>query len=363
MLGRAPSVSPAARRASASALCAALIFLLFTPVARAANDETLASTGVRTPVSAGSGWVVWSARDGGIWRLMGRHRGVVRRLPIRARSVPFDADVGTDRHGHAVITFSRCSEEPLDVGAGVQAWWLADGCSTRVVDLGHMRERSAGVPRRRGQSDSTPSMWEGRLAFARRDGPRRRARVLVFDPRTRRTRALAGDGFGSTGSGVAVEALDLGSRVAASLWYARTGAGPSPGWEVAADILANRRRRVVGTGFVGEACTGGDDLSRPAAPTTTGWTVTYSQLTSSCYHDRVDLVRADVRSGRFSRGSLEGEVLESSWALGSGVVLLALDTAGPPGARCDAAGAPCELRRVVTPPLSPFSPSFRPSAR
>src|SRR5262245_44963312 len=121
----------------------AAILALATSVAvgaPSASAQPLASVASATPVSAAAGWVVWSQHATTTWRLMARNRGITRQLPIMGRRVPFDADVGTDRRGRAVATFSRCDSEPLAAHGPGEAWWTADGCHIRVVDLASGRE-------------------------------------------------------------------------------------------------------------------------------------------------------------------------------------------------------------------------------
>lgn len=297
------------------------------PTAPAADAQPLAILTARTPVSAGSGWIVWSARQGARWRLTARHAGVTRRLAIAGRFVPFDADVGTDRRGRAVATFSRCESDPQPGPAGGRAWWLADGCRLRVVDLAGGRERPGGVRRPVGASDSTPSMCRGRIAFARRPPPAagRGAAGRALRRHHRRLRALPGRGAG------AVEGLDLGSRLVAVVWYAPAGTG---GWQVVAGDPAGHAHEI-DSGFIGEACTGSPDFSKPSTPAVAGWVVTYTQLTSSCYQDSAVLVRTDVRADSAERGPLAGDALEASWWTGPGVALVAPPGTGPDWLRCD----------------------------
>ena len=41
-----------------------------------------------------------------------RFNGVTSRVPVRPRSVPFDADLGPDVNGETVAAYSRCAREP-----------------------------------------------------------------------------------------------------------------------------------------------------------------------------------------------------------------------------------------------------------
>jgi hypothetical protein len=140
-----------------------------------AGAQEIAQVNEQVPIAAHDGWVVWSAKEGEKFRLVAWHEGVSRTLAVRGRSRPFDVDVGTDVRGHPVATFSRCSrfasitvyEARRDVGAA---------CRIRVVDLSTGTERGARLPVAPGTSDTVPSMWRGRVAFARRD-PRHHGNV------------------------------------------------------------------------------------------------------------------------------------------------------------------------------------------
>jgi hypothetical protein len=241
-------------------------------------------------------------------------------------------------------------------------WWTADGCHIRVVDLASGRERAAGVPRPKGASDSTPSMWRGRIAFARRDAPDGVPRILVYDPASRRLRRLPGGDTGSSQIKVAAAGIDLGSRLVAFRWFAQSGDGA---WEVIADDLTTRRSRLIGTGFIGEVCTGGVDGSAPTTPTTDGWFVLYAHLSSSCFVDTAVLVRVDVRHRRYVRGPLPDETMAGTWYSSGGVSVVAPPPPPPPPylpTECTT-GTPCVLEQLAIPALTPFSPTFEPPLR
>jgi hypothetical protein len=292
----------------------------------------------------------------------------------RLASQPFDLDVGTDAHGRPVAAFSRCAVAPVVLLGRTEAW-SGSGCRVRVVDLATGRERAGGVPRPPGTSDTTPSMWRGRIAFARRDVRHHRnvAQVLLWSPSSRRVTALAHGAMptdcsyagGCTGMTVlgAVDGLDLGSRIAASRWMVQApGIVGHVAWEVRADRLADRRSALLGSGFRGEVCTGGTDGVVPSVPSVSGSDVWFSQRSSRCYADTASLVRFDVGTRGAACGRLDGEILQSTR---DGDALYAL-VAPPPQGEVDptcAADAPCTVERLDTPPLvarayHPTSPFF-----
>jgi hypothetical protein len=245
----------------------------------------------------------------------------------------------------------------------------------RVVDLATGRERAGGVPRPAGTSDTTPSMWRGRIAFARRDVRRHRnvAQVMVWSPSARRLTALphgamptdcpyAGGCKGMTMLG-AVDGLDLGSRLAAFRWLIQApGVIGHGGWEVRADRLTDGRSILVGSGFLGEACTGGTDGVLPSLPSVDGGDVWFSQLSSRCYVDIASVARFDADTRGAAFGTLEGEILQSTRDGDALYALVAPTPQGEVNPAC-ALDAPCTIERLDTPALvarvyHPKSPFF-----
>jgi hypothetical protein len=215
----------------------------------------------------------------------------------------------------------------------------------------------------------------GRIAFARRDvrGHRNVAQVMLWSPSARRLTALPhgamptdcpyrGGCKGMTVLG-AVDGLDLSGRLAAFRWLVQApGVVGHLGWEVRADRLSDGRSRLVGSGFLGEACTGGTDAVLPSLPSADGSDVWFTQRTTRCYVDTASLVRFDVGTRGAAFGSLDGEILQ---ATRDGDALYALVAPAPQGEvnpTC-AADAPCTIERLDPPPLvaradRPKSPFF-----
>jgi len=358
------------------AVCVAVVGNV--PAASAAGGPAvLATVTKQTAIAAGGGWVVWSSPDAsGHFDLVASHHGIVATLPVQAQAQPFDADVGTDAAGRVVATFSRCRVPPVTSFD----WVTRDGvaCSARVVDLASGTERSAGIPRPKGASDTFPSMWAGRIAFARQD-PRHKdvEQVLLWSLRTRRLTVLphgvvptscpyrkASDCVGQPVSGT-VLGLDLGSRLVSFLWSVEAPAVVGHGgYEVRTDRLSDRRSVLVGSGFLGEACTGGHDGVFPSPPVSQGASVWYAQLTSTCYAYASTLERY-ATSPRLAgaSGPLDGIVLQVAR---DGTDLYAL--VAPPNLpddepTCDQPARPCTIQRIATPALTavrrlPSAPVF-----
>jgi hypothetical protein len=334
----------------------------------------IASLSANVPVSAHAGWVVWSVQANGRWELVAWHRGVVRKLPIRPRPQPFDVDLGTDSRGRTVATFSRCAQTPA--APPYSGWtepWTGSGCHIRVLDLATVRERAARIPRPAGTSDTTPSMWRGRIAFGRLD-PRRHhdvMQVLMWSPRTRRVTSLRHGGVPSscpyrTGCRGqvfrgAVQGLDLGARLVTFLWWVEAPAVYGHGgWEVRADRLRDGTTMLAGAGVAGEACTGGADLVASTPPQADGDALWFSRRTSVCYHDTTVLIRADSRTGRRRSAPLPAQTLQLAR---DGRTLYALVAPPPPdevAPTCGAPGAPCVLERLPTPRLTDREPRPEP---
>src|SRR5687768_741346 len=88
--------------------------VFLSPAADAAADEVIATTARPTPVSAHAGRIVWSTYDPAerAFFLAQSFGGVTSRVPVRPRTVPFDADLGPDVNGETVAAYSRCAREP-----------------------------------------------------------------------------------------------------------------------------------------------------------------------------------------------------------------------------------------------------------
>src|SRR5665213_2379168 len=148
---------------------------LTAAAAAGAAAAPLAMVDAATPLSAGNGWLVWSAPEGREWTLMAYHAGSVVRLPVSPRAQPFDASVGTDVAGLPVVTFSRCARTPRMSTVGEQGGGggallepaSGAGCRIRVLDLMDGAEIKPPIPAPPGASDTTPSIWHGQIAFAR----------------------------------------------------------------------------------------------------------------------------------------------------------------------------------------------------
>lgn len=360
------------RRAALLAGMLALVAVSALTVATPAQGRVpvvLAPVSANGPISARGGWVVWSTPGSGGWVLMAWHRGSRFRLPVAPRPEPFDVNVGSDAGGRPVATFSRCATTPVPTAFfndGPPAHVLGRGCRVRVLVLAGGRERAAALTHPIGTSDTDPSMWRGRLAFARFDSARHAdvEQVLVWSPRTHRLSTVPHGGMpptcpyglgacrGLTRLGV-VQGLDLDASIVTFTWMIQApGVLGHGGWEVRADRLDHHARVLIGSGVIGEACTGpGTDLAVPSPPIARGGRAWYSELDGSCYVFTSSLVRFDPLTRAAATAALPAETLQLAR---DGDALYAL--VAPPGRgqslpTCAAPGAPCQIERLATPAL------------
>jgi hypothetical protein len=327
----------------------------------------LAPVGNDSALSAYGGWVVWSELEAnGRWALTAWHRGAKTRLPVGTRSVPFDVDLGSDAHGRVVATYSRCATEPTPIPGtesvvgyaspnGLPRWSRASRCSLRVLDIATGRERALRVPRPSGASDTTPSMWRGRVAFARLARRATVAQVLLFTPSTGRLRRLRhgripsdcpfrGGCRGSKREGE-VQQLDLGARAVAFVWDVRapgvTGVGD--GWELRADRLADGASRLFGSGYQSGAC----GARYPVSPNVAGDVVWFDEIRYLCDKPHTTFLLGDLTTGRYGRSDETSPQL--AWQLArDGSAMYSIRGPRPPQGPandppCIRTAGPCQL--------------------
>ncbi len=352
------------RFSTAAILCVAAAF------APAAHAEDVAPLAAISPVSAWGGQVVWSAFDGTAYHLMARSSSGVSALPVAPRPVPFDADVGPDRDGVPAVVYSRCVREDVrPTPGGVVRASLAAGCRIFKLRLTpgaqeHRVRATAG----RGTSETTPAIWRGRIAFARRDEravPARRSLTSLFTQARAGSRRLVGipgglipacpPGQRCTELPVTSTAsLDVnGERVTYLWWVSGPGINIGIAYEVRVATIGAARSRLLEARGYGESedwCDGS-----PRAPLLLGGAVLWPRSSEfgSC---TTTLVRLSVRSGRAATAPMPDSVL--ALASDGGRMFAAL-AAGPFGGfiRC---GDPAFSCRLVDLPLPRFVPAYAP---
>ena len=158
-------------------------------------------------VSSYGGYAAWSRRTGpSRYRLMIRHAGRTRALPVTSRRVPFDVSLGKDARGRTVAVFSRCRNERDGPGAlpgGLPAYASFSDCRIRLVPVGDGGGRERAVRLSAGAQVSSrfmPAIAGSRLAYAGVRGRGSRLRQGVFTQLIDR-RMAPRELRGGTGSG------------------------------------------------------------------------------------------------------------------------------------------------------------------
>jgi hypothetical protein len=107
---------------------------------------------------------------------MTNEMGATSAVPVRPRSVPFDVDLGPDdRTLHIVAVYSRCRRDPPlrrdpaigNVIAQMPDWARGRGCNVYKFDFETDRESKVVSTDSPQASEFLPSIWNGRIAFAR----------------------------------------------------------------------------------------------------------------------------------------------------------------------------------------------------
>ncbi len=272
---------------------AALLCLLGFPAAALADGSRIAPTDLpATDLASGEGAVLPSAAAGHVvfsrqvsgtdrYELVDWMAGRgLRTLPVGTRVIPFDADLGRDSAGRAVLTYSTCTTDGRLGGVlPTLDFTKARGCRIRFVAL--TKDGIAGIPRTlklRGSSNlslTTPSM-HGRsiAAVAQPARGSQNARVLYWrTPDSRPERLRGGTKPTCTWSSCpvtptsGVEALDLGGRYVAFLWrLTDPDIGVAPSQELRMSALRHGTGRQVlrAQGYTSGACGFRQPLS-PAA--------------------------------------------------------------------------------------------------
>ncbi len=136
----------------------AVVVLLGVSGPSSAQAASTVASGLRTsvPIAALQGRVIWSAFDArrGGYVLRSRKDGQTVTLRHRPQRRPFDVDLGTDRHGRVVATYSRCRSEST-----------VTNCDAYSYSFAERRERRIPQAARPGIDETWPSMWRGRTAF------------------------------------------------------------------------------------------------------------------------------------------------------------------------------------------------------
>lgn len=162
-------------------LLAVLTAALGLALATAANAavsplETVERLAKQATVTAFGQKVAWSRYDpaGRNYRLvvadLGQPDDPPTVLPIAARAVAFDVDLGPGPDGQTMAVYSRCAQEPDGDYYGQKLWPNnARGCDIYAFDFAAGQERKlknlSSI-----HEDFLPTLWKGGVAFARSYG-------------------------------------------------------------------------------------------------------------------------------------------------------------------------------------------------
>lgn len=232
-----PSLAPSTLSAVLMAAVAALVLGGAMAAAAAQAETVLAREWAPSKVSHFGGMTAWSRLDPrtGLYRLV-VHDGQREHVPpIEPRAVPFDIDLGRDRGGDVVAAYSRCEREPrVDEGAPrLPVWATGEGCDLFLYSpeggSARVETRIAG-PSTDESSEFLPSIWRGRVAFARvyesREGRRGTLPYLYVRGREGSTSSQRQPGGARGQSGLpGPTALDLYGRRLGFAWIHRREEG------------------------------------------------------------------------------------------------------------------------------------------
>ncbi|HEY4810244.1 MAG TPA: hypothetical protein VIH71_04205 [Solirubrobacteraceae bacterium] len=357
-------------------LCSVLALCASSAACALANPGTIANLNTNVPISAGQGWLLWSVPVAGGWGLDAYHHDQISPIPVAPRPQPFDVNVGTSAAGVAVATFSRCVRTPLPS----EAWQFSgtdksSGCRIYMLNLASGRESRLPIPAPHGVSDTTPSIWHGNVAFARKSPFHKEIeQVMLWSSRHPHTLTALRHGavpshcperprgcVGEPQRG-SVVALDSNGKVVTYLWHVSGPGIVGEGtWEVRLDDLATGHSSIAATGFGREVCTGpteGVENSYPGAPLATGDGLVFPllQIYGYCYRKDVSsLVGLRYGSANPASGSLPGNVLAIARD-GSSVYALTAQTPTAEMVPTCSSEQPCALEAITLPPLTKREP-------
>lgn len=133
----------------------------------AAQPASLGQTS-EVSIAAYGGWVAFT-RAG---ELQLSHAGRPATVaPVPPRSIAFDVALGPGPNGHVTAVYSRCRHDRPNQGGrhnGYPSYEASSGCDLYAYDTVTHQERRLRAVSRPDASEYAPSLWRGRIAFARR---------------------------------------------------------------------------------------------------------------------------------------------------------------------------------------------------
>ena len=167
-----------ARQAAAIALLLLLSASAPEPARAAVSaPQDVEALTMQSTVAAHGRLVAWSRHDpaDGSFRLVVANVGSLDAppevLPIAPREIAFDVDLGPGPDGSTIAVYSRCRTEPAGDHYGQKLWPNnATGCDLYRYDFAARTERRLSRLSSRRADEFLPTVWRGRVAFARAYG-------------------------------------------------------------------------------------------------------------------------------------------------------------------------------------------------
>ncbi|MGZ8795571.1 MAG: hypothetical protein ACXW0F_13160 [Gaiellaceae bacterium] len=309
-------------------------------------DTSIGTTTRPTPIRSWAGvaaFSIYDQRASGYRLAVSRQGGPPEILPVAAQATAFDLDVGPNTAGSPAIVYSRCAS------AGTRL----RGCDLYRYSLSAGRESKLVGPSTRNASETAPTIWGGRVAWARVPDahPTRVPRIYtrtLSARRSRRSRQLASiPSHFCRGGGCAIEELELRERrLAVNAGY------PGPvcnNGQIRLDSIGGRSLRIADTtcGLNGQSFVGVSLDARNlyfarycvAAPV-------------SCGRDRSGAFRYSLTSGRYSLARFGRRLTGFSYTSGGRAYeVLAPDTSNGYCGNSIEDAPPPDCQIVLTDPL------------
>jgi hypothetical protein len=202
---------------------AALVGALVLAAPAAAQDVAMLDR--TSPIAAYGGRLLWSAFDPATqtYGLVTRVGGATSAVPVGRRTVPFDADLGPGPDGAPVAVYSRCATE-VAPGSPGSLYGRGRGCDLYLYDFATSREMRIASASASDASEFWPTIWKGRLAFARTYDNKRDFPYIYTRPLTGSARSTRQPGGPRSGCATCNDrlsrpmALDLYGRRLAFAW-------------------------------------------------------------------------------------------------------------------------------------------------
>ncbi|MDX6678896.1 MAG: hypothetical protein QOE31_2948 [Solirubrobacteraceae bacterium] len=340
-----------------------LLLAVLAPPAQAA-DTVLAPAANTAGITAYGGHVVLSRLDPATnrWALVRWHDGVIDTLPVAPRAVPFDADAGSDAAGRPVVVYSRCAKEPPAIsGLSPSAeWQLARGCDVYELPLtGAAQERKLTTASSASQSETTPSMWRGGLAFARHADGGATPKLLYLPAGSTKLRRLGGGSIqtcasicGPSSVRRSVDQLDIGPSRAAYLWRMTGGNVYGVGiiWNLYAASLTGGQPTLLDSGLISGAC----GFGLPSSASARANPILYLDAGAECDVTETRFTSAHAVSGLHGAAPTPGGLAAGAAYDGDTLYWLRVtgspaDVPVPGAGSCTVAAARCELVSSAVP--------------